>query len=63
MIAYPCGVCSNAVATNHKAILCDLCNKWIHLKCNHLGKTDYVAYQDEKNADKLHFTQSYVSLT
>ena len=61
MIAYPCGVCSKSVAKNHKAILCDLCNKWIHLKCNNLGKTDYVIFQDEKNADRQIFCINCIS--
>jgi len=59
MIAYPCGVCSKPVATNHKAIECDLCKQWIHIKCNKLGKNDYKFFQDANNADE-HFFASIV---
>ena len=55
MIAYPCGVCSKPVATNHKAIECDLCKNWIHIKCNKFGKNDYKFFQDAKNIDEQFF--------
>ena len=29
----PCGICSKGVRSNSKAILCDSCSKWIHIKC------------------------------
>ena len=29
----PCGICSRGVRSNSKAILCDLCTRWIHIKC------------------------------
>ena len=55
MIAYPCGVCNKSVASNHRAIECDLCKKWIHLKCNKLADKDYKFYQDANNADEQFF--------
>ena len=40
-IAFPCGICHKSVNANHNAVLCDICNKWIHIKCNYLNKIDY----------------------
>ena len=36
-VKFPCSVCSRAVAKNHKAVKCDECDKWIHIKCNHIN--------------------------
>ena len=30
---YPCGICLKPVAKNHKAVKCDYCDLWIHIKC------------------------------
>ena len=45
MAKFPLGICQKAVATEHKAIRCDLCNKWIHIGCNNLNKTNYIQIQ------------------
>ena len=31
-IKYPCTVCKFSVLNNHKAILCDICQNWTHLR-------------------------------
>ena len=36
---------SKAVANNHKAICCDICNKWIHISCNNLDRKTYIKLQ------------------
>ena len=33
--------CEAIVKTRDKAICCDLCSKWIHIKCNNLNDLDY----------------------
>ena len=38
MIKFPCRICQKAVGKKHKAILFDLCDKWIHIACNNLDK-------------------------
>ena len=48
-----CPVCSKKVAKNHKAILCDLCNTWVHIKCNQLSSDDYEQFKINPN---LNFT-------
>ena len=44
---------SKAVGAGHRAIECEICNTWIHLKCNKFDKTDYKSYQD--NPDQTFF--------
>ena len=38
-------MCNKVVAINHHAIECNICLKWVHIKCNKLDKKDYTAYQ------------------
>ena len=38
---YPCGVCNRAVGIKHKAIQCDVCLNWIHIKCNNVNQKVY----------------------
>lgn len=45
----PCGVCSNPVAVTHNAIWCDLCNFWIHAKCNNTTAAEYLRLQLDEN--------------
>ena len=45
MVKFPCGIYQKAVVTKHKAICCDLCNKWIHIGCNNLNKSTYIQIQ------------------
>ena len=49
MVAHPCGVCDRAVAKNHMGIQCEICKKWIHIKCNLLNKREYAFYQNPDN--------------
>ena len=46
VVKYPCGICQKAVGVKHKAICCDICNKWIHIACNNLDKKTYQKLQE-----------------
>ena len=48
MVKFPCGICQKAVAKRHKAICCDLCNKWILIACNNLDKKTYRNLQSSE---------------
>ena len=48
-----CPICIRKVAKNHKAVLCELCNSWVHIKCNKLSIEDYKLFQNNPN---LNFT-------
>ena len=37
MPKFPCKICSKSVTKNHKAIYCDLCDIWVHTKCNEIN--------------------------
>ena len=37
----PCSICQKNVNNNHRSFQCDLCNLWVHIKCNYLNLTDY----------------------
>ena len=40
--------CKNAVASNHKAIQCDNCNLWVHIRCYKINKQTYsILLNDE----------------
>lgn len=45
----PCGYCNKAVAKNHRALQCDNCNFWFHIKCNNISPAKYSIYLDEEN--------------
>ena len=55
MIAHPCGICAKPVAFNHKAIVCDICEQWIHIKCNRFDDNDYKHFLDDINQDENFF--------
>ncbi|XP_066921410.1 uncharacterized protein [Clytia hemisphaerica] len=51
MVAFPCGVCYNPVATTHRGIYCNNCRFWIHAKCNNTSPSDYQKLLDSNPDD------------
>ena len=45
-IKFPCQICENNVTYCDQAIQCDLCDSWVHSKCNDLNYTDYKFLQN-----------------
>lgn len=41
VIKHPCSICEKSVAENHKAIKCDECQCWSHIKCNYVKLSEY----------------------
>ena len=41
VVKFPCNICNRAVADTHKAVKCDICLKWVHIKCNYISNTEY----------------------
>ena len=37
----PCSICYKIVKTNQRAIQCDCCESWVHIKCNDISLTEY----------------------
>ena len=52
VIKYPCGICEKAVAKNHKAVVCDLCDKWVHCRCSNVSLSEYNDMIDDANNDE-----------
>ena len=46
---YLCGICWKEVKDNHRAILCDTCDTWSHLKCTDVSIKLYNHYTHLKN--------------
>ena len=42
-----CKICTKKVHRNDNAIVCDICNSWVHIRCNKLDKKDYKSFQDD----------------
>ena len=47
-IKFPCTVCGRSVAKNHKALQCDYCDQWVHIKCNLIDKKTYELLKQDK---------------
>ena len=43
---FPCKICAKNVQDKAKAVQCDLCKLWIHIKCNNLKYLDYMYLQN-----------------
>ena len=66
VVKYPCGIGDKAVKTNHKAIQCDLCNKWVHIKCNRIDPKSYLIVSKDEcwyclNCSKTFFPFSTIT--
>ena len=48
-IKFPCKICENNVTNSDKAIQCDLCDSWVHIKCNDLNYIDYKLLQNSND--------------
>lgn len=51
MINYPCGVCGKSVNKNHKALFCNICNLWVHIKCNGVNNKAYETLMNSNQDD------------
>ena len=47
---FPCKVFNNPVGKNHKAVECDNCGSWVHIKCNKINTQTYKCLQKESCA-------------
>ena len=52
---YPCGICNNEVKHNEKAIFCDECTKWAHIRCTNITSEEYreIQLQNKDNPDLI----------
>ena len=40
-IAFHCKICNISIKDEDNAVRCDICQFWIHIKCNKLNYIDY----------------------
>ena len=52
-IPFPCGLCDKNVNQNQKAVLCDQCGKWIHIKCDNISNSDFEILKVEPDNKRL----------
>ena len=50
VIKDPCKLCKKAVGVKHKAVHCDQCNTWVHIKCNFINKATYKKLQQSNDS-------------
>ena len=43
-VRHPCSTCFKPVAKNHRALLCDSCNLWAHIKCENICAKTYAQF-------------------
>ena len=43
---FPCKICAKNIQDKDKAVQCDLCELWVHIKCNNLNYLDYRYLQN-----------------
>ena len=48
-LKFPCSICESSVMSNQKAIQCDSCNLWAHIKCDGTSLNDYNDMMDPNN--------------
>ena len=48
-INFPCKICENNVTYCNEAMQCDLCDSWVHIKCNDLNYIDYKFLQNSND--------------
>ena len=44
---HPCGICTKNVSYRHRAVQCDLCNYWNHIKCDGVENKTYEALKKD----------------
>ena len=48
-INFSCKICENNVTNCDQATYCDLCNSWVHIKCNDSNYIDYKSLQSSND--------------
>ena len=51
VVKYPCSVCQKCVKTNDRALCCDICEKWVHIKCNEITPAKYKELQNYEDSE------------
>ena len=41
-------ICKKRVAQNHKAVCCDVCDTWVHIKCSKINTQTYNIWKKKR---------------
>ena len=50
MTAHPCTICTKNVKEHNKKLRCEICNGWVHIKCNLIDDKTYRNYLNNNRA-------------
>ena len=58
---YPCGICNKNVSSRFKALKCQNCGYWNHIRCDGIpvNMYDKIAKQSKCNVSSLPFLPSF----
>ena len=49
----PCNICGKNIRGNAKAVCCDICDNWVHIKCNSISSIKYDELCEEDNDESF----------
>ena len=63
IVNFPCNICAKATAKSYNAVCCDICNLWVHIKCNNIIKPLQKTSAGSRNLvlSKIHETSTTFS--
>ena len=50
---FPCNICQRNIRENGKAVCCDICDNWVHIRCNSISASKYLELCDEDNNESF----------
>ena len=53
VVKFPCTVCLKCVKKNDRAVQCDFCEGWTHIRCNSISPSKYIDFQNDDNNDNF----------
>ena len=62
VIKDPCVLCRKFVAKTHRALRCDICLGWVHIKCNNVSPATFSKYMDNKNDPLIQIKDNWYCL-
>ena len=48
-----CNICARNIRENAKAVCCDFCDNWIHIRCNSISPSRYAELSEEDNNESF----------
>ena len=48
-----CNICTRNIRGNAKAVCCDFCDRWVHIKCNSISSSKYDELSEEDNDEQF----------